>query len=460
MDDADSASSIQSQSIHKREQPGERLFPKVLRVVREWELRSNRGGTNPRGTNQGSTLRLFSRESTVLGMDYRFTGPSRCDCVPFTWQANNNDVATTCLVVVEKENPLRFQLAIEGARKPKLKGLEYLVKLPAVIVGFTCICTSDQALIFEVGKRLMDLLASIKRTGVGLVIEICGVATPGQNVQLAWKERGKVRDASQTVADACEYLGLTQLYGCFEPHTLGPVMVSKDCRLETLEPYCEVRLEGSTPDIRWDIVRRRFESLGLQFPSHTVELRFVETRDEFVERIRKPAPDWAIASTVGEHGIVICNQSIWNRSTCPSSLEQIILHELAHLVIHERSQDVPLWLDEGFAMLVAGQLGDCSAELRDAIGRRETGQDGNRVRDDAASAIPNLFERPDLAEGSQPHDSMDSYEYSALLIGALLTETDEGSLAAKILKSTEEGGASYDELLVEATSIILQARIS
>jgi hypothetical protein len=67
-------------------------------------------------------------------------------------------------------------------------------------------------------------------------------------------------------------------------------------------------------------------------------------------------PEWVVATSLGRN-ILVLDYEIWKARQW-GSVNQIILHELVHVILSNYKVKVPLWLNEGLALYLAGQWDD------------------------------------------------------------------------------------------------------
>jgi hypothetical protein len=85
-----------------------------------------------------------------------------------------------------------------------------------------------------------------------------------------------------------------------------------------------------------------------------VNLLMFSTLNDLIGYLDRVVPAWAIA-TYNENNILILDYQLWKaRQVGPFT--QIILHELVHVIVSSLAVKVPLWLNEGLAQYLAGQL--------------------------------------------------------------------------------------------------------
>jgi hypothetical protein len=77
---------------------------------------------------------------------------------------------------------------------------------------------------------------------------------------------------------------------------------------------------------------------------------------ELIKYIGHPVPAWVIAANFG-NAILLLDYEIWKKRKC-GNVNQIIIHEMIHVLIGNFKAKVPVWLDEGLAQYLAGQLDD------------------------------------------------------------------------------------------------------
>lgn len=107
-------------------------------------------------------------------------------------------------------------------------------------------------------------------------------------------------------------------------------------------------------EVDLDSIYRRFRLFGLE-ASLVIPVSFFSSRQAFDVALELRTPEWVIASQ-DDSSVYILEPSLWNPSHCSSCAEEIITHEVAHVLFVQQNTDAPLWAFEGFAMLVAGQV--------------------------------------------------------------------------------------------------------
>jgi hypothetical protein len=78
------------------------------------------------------------------------------------------------------------------------------------------------------------------------------------------------------------------------------------------------------------------------------------TLEDLMRYIGQIVPTWVIATNFGR-SILVLDYEIWKSRQC-GNLSQIILHELVHVIVCKYKVEVPIWLNEGLAQYLAGQL--------------------------------------------------------------------------------------------------------
>jgi hypothetical protein len=67
-----------------------------------------------------------------------------------------------------------------------------------------------------------------------------------------------------------------------------------------------------------------------------------------------PVPAWVIAANL-DNAILILDYELWKMRKY-GNINQIIIHEMVHVILGNYKVPVPLWLNEGLAQYLAGQL--------------------------------------------------------------------------------------------------------
>lgn len=149
----------------------------------------------------------------------------------------------------------------------------------------------------------------------------------------------------------------------------GPALGRETGSVETAEvvihydePLSGVAKEtaGSYPEIRRNLESRLGWDLG-----YRSEIMIVKDREAFVEM---GAGGYAVAFAVPRRGLIVMDNS--RVRIDPFSLEPILTHELAHLILHRHIPEdaLPRWLDEGVAQWVSG--GTAEIALMEGAGPR------------------------------------------------------------------------------------------
>ena len=107
---------------------------------------------------------------------------------------------------------------------------------------------------------------------------------------------------------------------------------------------------GAYPEIRRNLESRLGWDLG-----YRPEIMIVKDREAFVET---GAGGYAVAFAVPRRGLIVMDNS--RVRIDPFSLEPILTHELAHLILHRHIPEgaLPRWLDEGVAQWVSGGVAE------------------------------------------------------------------------------------------------------
>lgn len=369
--------------------------------------------------------------ATELGVDYRFGATDASFFIPLSWRHGSTYVATTSLLFVCESNVNSFMVAYGGNCAPTLIGLENLTELPTVIVGYTHVKTDNQAVVYAIGRDLIGLLKRLQHAGFKLLIEACGICRPGSDIHDSWGQRGIVSCFSEAVPKACGFLGLKRIPGCYESHTLGPIFASSSNEADTISPKNQmsewerhVLVIGDIGPFRPTAIVKRFNELGLLLPDGLVTLTVVQTSEDLTRIVGREVPRWAVAMAWGRNQILVLHPRSWPKS-CPSSIEQIVAHELAHVILHQLCADAPVAVDEGFAMLVAGQL-------QNTVPKGESCDD------------PSLLTL--CADESYENERV--YDCAAAAFWSLLNSCDERVLVSEIIQRAKEGYDSLTELLI------------
>ncbi|MCL2137415.1 MAG: hypothetical protein FWH40_07880 [Coriobacteriia bacterium] len=104
-------------------------------------------------------------------------------------------------------------------------------------------------------------------------------------------------------------------------------------------------------------INTRFQLFHIDY-SKPIQVTFFTSRRLFTERLIDEGanpPPWLLAYQ-DQQGIYALDPDLWDPETSSGSLEEVIAHEAAHIVLQSMKTEIPLWIYEGFAMLVAGQI--------------------------------------------------------------------------------------------------------
>jgi hypothetical protein len=75
-----------------------------------------------------------------------------------------------------------------------------------------------------------------------------------------------------------------------------------------------------------------------------------------------PVPAWVIAANV-DNTILILDYELWKMRKY-GNINQVIIHEMVHVILGDYKVTVPLWLNEGLAQYLAGQLDEGVAQRK------------------------------------------------------------------------------------------------
>ena len=105
------------------------------------------------------------------------------------------------------------------------------------------------------------------------------------------------------------------------------------------------------------ILLKAFEEIAydLGIESYTdLQVYIMPTRKAFIDALKGDLPKWAGAFAVPSQHLMVIKSPRWDKS---DNYSQVLIHELAHLVVHELvgARDLPRWIDEGTAIFYSGE---------------------------------------------------------------------------------------------------------
>lgn len=97
-----------------------------------------------------------------------------------------------------------------------------------------------------------------------------------------------------------------------------------------------------------------------------IDIIMFEKLDDLRCYLGHKVPPWVVATNRNAQ-ILVLDYEVW-KARRYGNINQIIIHELVHVIIGNYKVKVPLWLNEGLAQYLAGQLGVVQvADLKIAI---------------------------------------------------------------------------------------------
>ncbi|HNY89909.1 MAG TPA: peptidase MA family metallohydrolase [bacterium] len=169
-------------------------------------------------------------------------------------------------------------------------------------------------------------------------------------------------------------------------------------------------------------------------PRDTLRVMIVPTRESFRDYLRGHMPEWTQAFAVPATSTMMVRSPRWDRPE--SSYSQSLVHELLHLLLHQRlgNRELPRWLDEGLAIFYS-----------------EHEQYEKRSRISRALATGSLIPLQEIDEVLNFHRDRAqlAYEQSYSAVRYLLATYDIEALRA--ILDGYAAGESSDAILMRAT---------
>ncbi|WP_430885009.1 hypothetical protein [Fusibacter sp. JL216-2] len=105
--------------------------------------------------------------------------------------------------------------------------------------------------------------------------------------------------------------------------------------------------------IQTEWFKEKMKSLERHFKySEIVQICAVDSREEFKSTIGIDFPEWVIAAALDSVVYLIEPRNWMNKH----SIDQIVVHELVHVLVNKKPQNMPLALYEGIALYFADQV--------------------------------------------------------------------------------------------------------
>lgn len=161
-----------------------------------------------------------------------------------------------------------------------------------------------------------------------------------------------------------------------------------------------------------------------------ITLAIVPDRETFRRWSRGRLPSWGAGMTLPASGMVLIRAD-------GGDADVTLRHELAHVALHRRVKvRVPLWFDEGYAVLASREYGGLSAlQLNLAV---------------AAGRVPTLMALDGLLRGSEG-DATAAYALAASAVAELGRRHPTGTLDP--LLSRLAAGTPFDEAVLATTGL-------
>ena len=139
--------------------------------------------------------------------------------------------------------------------------------------------------------------------------------------------------------------------------------------------------------------------LGVSTGGH-VEIYIAPTQDSFLEMQPAIPPDWADGTAWPKSGLIFL-RSPKIRSGLSSPLEQVLNHEISHILLGRAfgHRPVPHWLQEGVAQIVSGEYNEQTMET---LGWGKVGQ-GWYTLQEISQGFPSNATRAKLAYAESAH---------------------------------------------------------
>lgn len=105
-----------------------------------------------------------------------------------------------------------------------------------------------------------------------------------------------------------------------------------------------------------DDVLCRLSKSGLPDLNFSVYVHMLKNFSVLEKSVSAYIPDWVVATEDGDSNIYLRDPVSWPDQNGAFSIESIIVHETAHIILRKKCVNPPIWIDEAFAMLVADQI--------------------------------------------------------------------------------------------------------
>lgn len=108
--------------------------------------------------------------------------------------------------------------------------------------------------------------------------------------------------------------------------------------------------------------KKKVVSIREQFKFYAkVHIKWFDSVTELQQYVGVPIPPWVIGTTQ-KGSILIVNYELWRHKNL-GTMEELITHEFIHLALqHKLKSPCPLWLNEGMAVYLSGQIGSLVSE--------------------------------------------------------------------------------------------------
>ena len=105
------------------------------------------------------------------------------------------------------------------------------------------------------------------------------------------------------------------------------------------------------------ILSKAFEEIAFDLSvesSRPFRVYIMPTRKSFRDALKGTLPSWTGAFAVPDQHLMVIKSPRWDKS---DNYEQVLIHELVHLVVHNfiGVYDLPRWIDEGMAIFYSGE---------------------------------------------------------------------------------------------------------
>ncbi|MEI6305036.1 MAG: hypothetical protein WCP09_03435 [Candidatus Taylorbacteria bacterium] len=137
---------------------------------------------------------------------------------------------------------------------------------------------------------------------------------------------------------------------------------------------------------------------------HPVIVTLCSTRKEYEKKLGRKTLDWEVGNTNVNNIHILHPESFEKYSTHKKDeFQSILKHELAHIFIGQLSEGktIPMWLDEGLANCLAGQM-------------------GKYFNSGSIYAETNFLEKLSTNYGWDQYSSYNGYGYSCLFVDYLI----------------------------------------